>query len=373
MTNPMDAAARPRVLVVDDDPIGLRILQDVLADLDCRMLVATSGERALELCSKNLPALILLDVKMKGMNGFETCKAIKANPATRDAVVLFLSAKTELASRLEGLACGGIDYITKPYSAEEVRAKVATHLENLRLREELSARNRELDLAIQKQDQLLGMAAHDLRTPLTAILVASKTLKRRRLGTEQQAELLEIIESSSNHMQGLIEELLDMAALRSSQVRVRPTVGCLNNLVTERLRLHTYAAQTKKITLKTELAAMPSLRLDHQKIGQVIDNLVTNAIKYSWPESEVRIATGIKDGNIELAVEDHGVGISPKDLGQLFEPFAKLGSRPTQGESSHGLGLAIARNIVHTHGGKILVESTPDKGSTFTVRIPLAS
>lgn len=334
------------------------------------MLVASSGERAVELCAKALPALVLLDVKMKGLNGFETCKAIKSDPATRDTVVLFLSAKTDLASRLEGLACGGIDYITKPYSAEEVRSKVATHLENVRLREELASRNRELDLAIQKQDQLLGMAAHDLRTPLTAILVAAKTLRKRKLKQEQQAELLEIVESSSHHMQGLIEELLDMAALRSSQVNVRPTLGCLNSLVTERLRLHTYAAQTKGITLKTELGAMPSLRLDHQKIGQVIDNLVTNAIKYSWPESEVRITTRMTDTNVELAVEDYGVGISSEDIGKLFEPFAKLGSRPTQGESSHGLGLTIASNIVHTHGGKIDVESSPGKGSTFTVRIP---
>jgi signal transduction histidine kinase len=361
----------PTVLAVDDDTTNLKVLRGTLESLECRILLARSGERAIEIATEQKPELVLLDVLMPGLNGFDTCDRLKAHSGTAGAVVIFLSALDDLEARLEGLQRGGVDYITKPFHADEILAKVRTHLQMVTLRKTLATRNRELSELNQKQNQLLGMAAHDLRTPLTAIMIAAQTLQKRKLPEEAEKELLDIVGSSSRHMQSLIEELLDMSSLQSSEVSVRPEAVQLAELIRERLALHSFAAETKKIGLVTDFEDLPPLNLDRSKVAQVIDNLLSNAIKYSWKESSVTIKLYSENKQAVMSVSDTGVGISPDGLEKIFEPFAKVGSRPTLGESSHGLGLAIVNNIVKGHGGEVSVSSTLNEGSTFYVKLPI--
>ena len=359
------------MLVVDDSPSCLKVLHMALEGLDCRMLVARSGERALEVARNERPELVLLDVVMDDMDGFETCECLKSDPATRGSVVIFLSGLAEQESRLRGLECGGVDYITKPFSVEEVRAKVGIHLEMMTLRRELELQNKKLRKAYEAQNRLLGIAAHDLRTPLTAILIAADTLRRRdRLEPEVEEELLDIVESSSRNMKTLINELLTVSNVQSNDMSLRKTEVDLSYLVESRLVLHRLPAETKKISIRTDLSPVPSLSLDVNKVAQVVDNLISNAIKYSWPDTSVRVRTEARNGNVYLSVEDQGVGIDPSVHHKVFHPFPKLDIKPTGGEASHGLGLAIVANIVEAHGGTVSLKSAPEEGSTFTVEFP---
>ena len=360
------------VLIVDDEPACLRTLQEALRDLDCRILVSKSGEKAISIAQSQSPSVILLDVAMTGMDGFETCAHLKQDPLTSNSVVIFLSAHQDVKSRLRGLKVGGVDYINKPFSADEVRAKVETHLEMQRLQRELKIKNDELKEANEQQNFLLGMAAHDLRTPLTAILIAAKTLRRRsKLNPEQEEELIDIVEGSSEEMQGLIEELLSVSRLRSEAVRLNRSPVDLNALVLSRLSLHQFMAENKEITIETELTPLPELKLDPGKIAQVFDNLISNAIKYSWPKSVVAISSARDDKSVTVSVADNGVGIEAQELGKVFEPFSKIQSKPTSGEQSHGLGLSIVNNIVRSHGGQAMVQSVKGKGSKFSIKFPI--
>jgi two-component system, sensor histidine kinase and response regulator len=361
----------PTVLVVDDSTSCLQVIQKALNGLDCRMLVAKSGKRGLDLARSQLPQLVLLDVVMDEMDGFETCRRLKADPLTETCVVLFLSGQVDGVSRLKGLEMGGVDYIAKPFSVEEVRAKVSTHLEMLALRQELEVRNRELKDAIHTQNRMLGMAAHDLRTPLTAIMIAADTLRRRdKLTPEIAGELLDIVESSSRDMKTLINELLTVSSLQSSELKLKKTDVDLNHLVESRLVLHNMAAENKKISIELELNSVPLLRLDANKMAQVVDNLISNALKYSWPESSITLRTELDDDRSHFSVEDKGVGIDPNQHHLVFQPFSKLDITPTAGESSHGLGLSIVANIVKAHGGTVSLKSELGKGSSFKVSLP---
>ena len=362
------------VLVVDDSTSCLQVIQRALAGLDCRMLVAKSGKRGLDLARDQVPQLVLLDVVMDDLDGFETCRRLKADPLTEKCVVLFLSGQVDGESRLKGLEMGGVDYIAKPFSVEEVRAKVGTHLEMLALRQELEIRNRELEESNRTQNRMLGMAAHDLRTPLTAIMIASDTLRRRdKLTPEIASELLDIVESSSRGMKTLINELLTVSSLQSSELKLKKTDVDLKHLVESRLVLHGMAAENKKISIKPELELVPSLRLDANKMAQVVDNLISNAMKYSWPDSSVILSSNLEDDWVHFSVMDEGVGIDPDQHHLVFQPFSKLDITPTAGESSHGLGLSIVANIVKAHGGTVSLTSEMGKGSTFRVSLPRSS
>lgn len=359
------------VLVVDDSPACIQVIQNALNGLNCRMLVAKSGERALKIAQAQSPHLVLLDVVMEEKNGFEICEELKQNPETANSVVIFLSGLVDEDSRLKGLRLGGVDYIPKPFSIEEVRAKVDTHLQMLRLREEVEERNTKLQQANSQQNRMLGMAAHDLRTPLTAILIAADTLRRRRaLTPEVESELLDIVENSARTMKGLINELLTVSKLQSSELRLEFAEVDLNRLVESRLVLHQLMAENKDIKLKAELNPLPSLKVDAEKIAQVVGNLVSNAIKYSWSSSQISVETHLLDDSIQLLVRDQGIGIDEADQEKLFQPFVKLSNKPTGGESSHGLGLAIVSNIVSAHQGTVTLSSKAGEGSVFEVRLP---
>lgn len=360
---------RPTVLAVDDDGSNLRILTSILEAVDCRLLLAKSGEKALELVKTQHPDLILLDVIMPGLDGFEVCQQVKADPDSAEALVIFLSALDDADSRVKGFEMGGVDYIPKPFHPVEVLTKVRTHLRTLSLNKTLVAQNEELGALNRRQNQLLGMAAHDLRTPLTTIYGAVHLLAEMEF-PPMHKELLEMVKLSSANMRRIIDEILDISTLQASEVSLRPEKVSPRKLLDQHIALQRAAAESKRIQLELEAAEIPECWMDTVKIGQVFDNLLSNAIKYSHPESSIQAKLYLEGDEVRFSVSDQGVGIPEQGLSKVFEPFVKVGRRPTAGESSTGLGLAIVKNIVESHGGKVSAISQIDQGSTFTVSWP---
>lgn len=231
----------------------------------------------------------------------------------------------------------------------------------------------ELEQANKSKNLLLGMAAHDLRNPLNNILMYCEFLKEfeaENFNTETKT-ILENITKSSYHMLGIIEDFLEMAELDSGFIVLNKELVKINEFISETVHLNCIMAQKKNITAKTSLAGdNVEILIDVQKMQQVLNNLISNAIKFSYPGSSIEISTKYTSSFVEVSVSDQGQGIPANEIDKLFKPFSKLSVRPTAGERSTGLGLSITKKIIEAHGGRIWVTSEPQAGSTFTFNLP---
>lgn len=244
------------------------------------------------------------------------------------------------------------------------------------MQRKLTKKTAELERMNKLKNQMLGMAAHDLRNPLTLIQNYSNFLiedhEEQDIFTDDQFQLVKQIKESSEYMVQIIEDMLDISAIESGSISLEKDEEDIGELIERVVSLNRTTAGKKNISLITKLPDKPITKeVDAHKFQQVLDNVISNAIKYSPPQTEVEV--GINMGNenaISIYVEDEGQGIPEDELEDLFVPFAKISSEPTSGEKSTGLGLAIAKKIVGAHGGDIQVESEVGKGSTFIVNIP---
>ena len=356
-------AKRETILIVDDERLNINVLKDLLSS-HYHIMVAQNGQQALtRALSSNMPDLILLDIMMPEMDGYEVCRRLKANKASKEIPIIFITAMSNLADEIQGFALGAVDYITKPISPPIVLARIKTHLalkQSLELQKELN----------RVKNRFLGMAAHDLRNPLTSINGMSQLMLKMSLPEEKKHKFIETIHRVGIQMLNLVNDLLDVSVIESGRFDLRLTTGNLSRLVLERLDLVADLATNKGIELKLELADVRDGVFDYDRIGQVIDNLLTNAIKFSETATTIIIKTHQNDSMVAVAVIDQGQGIPPAEQEAIFGSFNKSSVLPTKGEKSTGLGLSIVKKIVEAHDGAITVESTAGKGSTFTVSLP---
>ena len=222
------------------------------------------------------------------------------------------------------------------------------------------------------KNKFLGIASHDLRNPLASIRGYSKYLleKGTQVKEDTREEFLVTIKNVSGSMLELISNLLDVSVIESGQLKLNPEKSSIKKLAQEKIHMQQILADKKNIILHAELEEVPEFYFDANRMGQVVDNLLSNAVKYSPPDKEVFVKLESDADSMTLSVKDEGPGISADEQGQLFQHFKKLSARPTGGESSSGLGLAIAQKIVEEHQGSIGVESEPGNGAKFYFSIP---
>jgi len=369
-----------KILIVDDTPANLDVLKQTLAREGYRISLAPSGERALKIVPLLKPDLILLDVMMPGIDGYETCRRLKRDRAHADIPVIFITAKNETQDIVEGFNAGGIDYISKPFRHEEVLARVSTQsrirsLERARQRltQDLDARNKHLVELNDLKTRFLGMAAHDMRTPLASIGGFSQILidGASQMAEPEKEDFLTRIRNLSRQMLGMINDLLDVTVIESGQLNLDLIERSLNETLLNRLPLFELLADKKNILIDAQLETLPPMPFDECRIHQVFDNLLGNAVKFSPAGSRIVVSLDAEGEFARVTVRDEGPGLCEADKNRLFDGFQKLNPRPTGGEKSTGLGLLIARKMVEAHGGKLTVESAPGKGSTFGFMLPL--
>lgn len=263
----------------------------------------------------------------------------------------------------------------EPYTYENVHVEVfqdiasqlSVTLEKSRLYQRLVELN-------ELKDKFLGMAAHDLRNPITAIRGFVDIMNQGMVGqvSEDQKKFLTRIRSNCDHMLKLVEDLLDVSAIESGKLDLDLKEIDIDEFLREQCESYRLVAQSKSIAVELNTPEEEIMvKADPGKLAQVVDNLVTNAVKFSYPESTIRIGASKKDGFIEVSVQDEGQGIPEQELPRLFSAFQKTSTRPTGGEKSTGLGLAIVKRLVEAHGGEIRVESKKGEGATFAFTIPV--
>jgi two-component system, sensor histidine kinase and response regulator len=373
VTSKLDLRGR-RVLVVDDDRLNARILISILKPAGYQVAEAGSAETALELYASFAPDLVLLDVVLPGMNGFEACRQLKAAYGDACAPIIFITAKRESEDVVEGLAAGGVDYLPKPFRPKEVIERIRVHLHNRLLIEEQQKLVAQLSSANAAKNRLLGMAAHDLRNPLASIRGLADFLRDGTVGplAPDQLDLVNTIHEASESMLGLVNEFLDFSVIESGELKINATDSSLSTLLTKWICLNNINAARKGTRIELRLPpADRSCRLDADKIKQVVDNLVSNAVKFSPPASVIEVRADYTDTHCTVVVRDQGPGIPAGESHKLFKDFSVTSVKPTAGEKSTGLGLAICRKIVEAHRGSITADNHPAGGAVFTLSLPL--
>jgi two-component system, sensor histidine kinase and response regulator len=363
-----------RILAVDDDRINLRIIGGILRPEGYEIAEASSGEQALELYATFKPNLVLLDVMMPGIDGFTTCRTLKKTYGDKCAPVIFVTAKSEADDVVMGFDAGGVDYLTKPFRPKEVVARIRTHLSNQQLAEQQKHLVSQLSKANADKDRFLGMCAHDLRNPLSSIRGLAELLDEGAVGdmSGEQKEIIQTIHGASQSMLLLVNELLDVATIEAGHLKLEKTPVSILEIVERSVHLSNIEAAKKNTKIEiVKSAGDPIVDVDRNKIRQVVDNLINNAVKYSPRGSIVTVLIHRNETMAGFAVRDSGPGIPESERHKLFKDYGTLSSVPTGGEKSTGLGLAICRKIIEAHNGTIGVDNIPGRGAEFIVSLPL--
>lgn len=417
------------ILIVEDSNTQALLLKNNLEKNGIASQIAKDGVEGLEQLANWIPHLIICDIEMPRMNGYEFCKNVKTNPKFKDLPIILLTNLKDAIDVIKGMECGADGFLTKPceiqllittiqntiksitlqnkYPKEklefffsgkthvlEVNPVQITELllstyssaiqKNLELEEayhklnrlyaDLEVNNQKLRELNQQKNQLLGMAAHDLKNPLAVISGFSNFLLNQsndKMNSEKTHQMFERINDSSSFMLKVIDDMLDFSSIESGTLSLHLETVNIEEVIKKDLIFFESLAQKKDIQIVFNCnGPIPKVSCDVNKIGQVLNNLVSNAIKFSYQKGIVEVNITPAEYDVVISIKDSGVGMSSEVIEGLFQPFTKIHSKGTSGEKGFGLGLAIVNKIVIAHHGKIWVESTLGTGATFSISIP---
>ena len=352
------------ILIVDDMPANLETLFELLQGQGYRILVAEDGQSALHKATYAKPDIILLDVLMPGIDGFETCRHLKQSDQTKDIPVMFMTALSDTPYSAHGFNLGAVDYITKPIRQDDVLTRIRSQLVRKK------AENTLRDSANKTKSEFLSSMSHEFRTPLNAILGFAQLLEideKSPLNKKQQNHVDYIIKAGK-HLVLLVENILDLANMAAGQLTLTIAVFDVNDFFAECLPVMASLAKSHNITLENHDHEAANIRGDFTRTKQVFYNLISNAIKYNRENGSVNIKTTVKDGCVRISVTDTGIGIAESDQENLFQPFNRLGAENSNIEGA-GIGLALSRHCVDQMQGSIGYKPE-SQGSTFWFELP---
>ncbi len=363
----MSLPEKSRVLVVDDISKNLQVVGTMLRSEGYHVMPATSGAQALERVRAQPPDLILLDLMMPEMDGLEVCERLKADLLTQHIPIIFLTASNEMEHLVKGFAAGAVDYVTKPFNAPELLARVRTHLELKHARERLREMNNE-------KNEFMGIVAHDLRSPLGTITGFSDLiLDDPQMAREELEDFTRRIRDTAARMSEMAQKLLDANAIERGELKLNLAPMELSSTLASVVEAYRPRATAKQQTIELQNEPAPiTVLADRNVMVQVLENLLSNAVKYSPPGRTIHARLKKLPQAICCEVQDEGPGLSAEDQKRLFGKFARLSAKPTGGEHATGLGLSIVKKMVEAMNGQVWCESELGRGAMFVVRLPVA-
>ncbi|MEN8669828.1 MAG: ATP-binding protein [Ketobacter sp.] len=355
-----------QALVVSSDAAKRHQIGRWLSMQNLQVLEAQNGEEALALLAreKSLRAVIV-DFGIEDIPSFSLISRMRESSSAEELAIIGISNVNDRSVGIHFVKSGASDVLVYPFPPEELHCRVNRSLELI----EQFFRLKELNA---QKNKLMGMAAHDIRGPVGNMSMAGRMLRSDKISAAKRDELFDIIQHAGDDLMRLLNELLDVSAIESGQLRLRTSEFNLAQLMGKRVRFYQTAAQQKNIRLVIQPTEDCWVHGDEGRLGQVIDNLISNAIKYSGNDTEVTLSLSRGQDQVTLSVEDEGVGIPENESGRLFNAYSDISSVPTAGESSTGLGLAICKTIVQQHKGSIGITPGRNKGCHFFFTVPTA-
>ena len=357
------------VLVVDDTVENLRVLSDLLGKQGYEVRAVTSGRQALHAVEHDPPDLILLDITMPDMDGFEVCRRLRATEWSKDVPVIFLTALTATADKLRAFDAGGVDYVTKPFQFEEVLARVRTHVALRRAQTALADSYKGLRALEQLRDDLVHMIVHDMRSPLTALQIDLNLLKGPAAAlSEVSRQGLQAAVDSVKALNRMANDLLDVSRLEEGKMPIDRAEWDLTQIASEVRSALRNIDRERPIDIET--AGPVRATCDGPLVRRVLENLVSNGIRHTPAGSRIRISLASDRGRVRVEVHDQGRGVPPEAREKIFEKFGALQARHERTYHSVGLGLAFCKLAIRAQGGTIGVDSGEPAGSTFWFELP---
>jgi two-component system, sensor histidine kinase and response regulator len=364
-----------KILLVDDITKNLQLLGTILQEHEFQVAIAKSGMQALSIVENKPPDLILLDISMPEMDGYEVCRRLKENPETKEIPIIFLTAKTEVDDIVKGFEAGGVDYIIKPFNPKELLKRVITHLELKFSRESLKQLNSDLTKANQDKDKFLSIISHDLRSPFHGLLGIAQIVKENfdALPKEDIKEYFDLLNEGLNNQFRFLENILQWGRLQRGHFDFSPEVLNINELLTDSVTYLKINAEIKNIELT--LIDEPELYCfaDKNLLREIIQNLTSNALKFTKEFGKVLIKAKNEVGQIIISVKDNGIGISENNLERIFKIDQIFTTNGTRSEPGTGLGLVLCREMIEKNNGSIYLESTKGIGTEITISLPAYS
>ncbi|MCL5674519.1 MAG: hybrid sensor histidine kinase/response regulator [Candidatus Omnitrophica bacterium] len=373
MDKPLESSRGQSILIVDDTPANLHVLTGMLKEQGYRVRPALNGKMAIQGAQAEPPDLILLDINMPEMNGYQVCERLKTDKQLKDIPVIFISALNETADKVKAFTAGGVDYVTKPFQFEEVAARVKTHLEIQRQKHVLQENYQQLHKLESFRDGLVHMIVHDIRNSLTGIYGYIELLRNTEEG-KISPDGQEYAQRALNGLESLVEmtsTLLDVSKIESGQMKLNFSEWDMAGLTRDILKKMDSLRETRRFTIVMDPQdGRFILESDRILIGRVIQNLMSNALKFTPPDGEISIVLKSLQDHIQFSVKDTGPGIPAEYHKKIFEKFGQVESQTGNCPRSTGLGLTFCKMTVEAHGGRISVDSEVNKGSTFWFILP---
>lgn len=362
------------VLIIDDTPINLQVLSGILRTSGYDVVSVTSWMEASEYLVEIIPDLILLDIMMPEINGFDACKILKSNQITKEIPVIFISALTDVSHKLEAFHCGGVDYITKPFQKDEILERVKTHVTLSRAIEQLKLHQIELNQMLQTRDKFIEIISHDLKNPITALLGITELLSMKA----QKYDIPEIV-TSSNHihetskvLSNLLNNLLDWALMQKDSLKYEPSRFFIKQAIGECIDIYSGNIEGKNIILINNITGNETVYADINMLKTIIRNLLSNSIKFTADGGTIEISTSLSNESMVcIEIRDTGVGMNSEQIENLFNIKQNYSSKGTSDERGTGLGLVLCKDLVNKNGGSIWVDSILGSGSSFKFTLPV--
>lgn len=369
----LQSTKKATILALDDEQLNLELLRFILERHGYQFFGTNEPQHFFDSLTQGQPDLILLDVIMPNTDGFDLCAQLKKNHEVADIPVIFLTGKVNIKDKVRGFEVGGVDYVTKPFNEQELLARIQTHVALVRAKREIEIQAENLLQSNRLKDRLFSIIGHDLRSPLSAAKLKMDFVSRGIIDPKSE----EFVSNTVYEMQhtldealSLLQNLLSWARSESGRLKIIPECLDMYDLVEQTFRLLRLGSDHKNITLTNSVKPQTLALGDLNTVKTILRNLVSNAIKFTPNEGQIRISVTDTQDSFRFFVADNGLGISAQEMEKILAHDLHFTKPGTQNEAGTGLGLKLCQSFVELNGGSFEIESELGSGSTFSFDLP---
>ncbi len=361
------------ILIVDDNPNNIQVIATIMSETGYELGIAMSATEAYKFLEENIPELILLDVDMPEIDGFEACSTLKKSSRYKDIPIIFLTVKDEKDDIVKAFDLGAVDYVTKPFNRKELVSRVKTHISLKKTKDELKKKNLELERTLEMKDEFLSLISHEFRTPLNVISSAIQAMNYICCNelSDKAKKYLRMIRQNTFRQLRLVNNLLDITRVNAGRIKINKKntdIVFLTKSIIE--SIYTYVA-LKSIDLTfVPLIEKKIIGIDDEKYERILLNLLSNAIKFTSEGKPIIVTLSSINDKICVEVKDNGIGIPKDKVDIIFERFGQVDSSLSRQAEGAGIGLSLVKKFVEALGGSISVKSKLGKGSVFSILLP---